>query len=133
MYKLANNRIIIKRAIEDVFEYAANLENFNLWFPGVESIKAANDLKFTEKGKRYKEVFSSFGVRKKVIIEVKECILMSKIATESEFLPVLPRMEILFSKINDEETEVIWSMFSRNTRLTWVLLLPLAKDRKSVV
>ncbi len=127
MHKLAKNRIIVEKGVDEVFNYAANLENFSAWFPGVVSITSANNLKFMEKGKKYRENFSSLGSQKKVIIEVKHCSMREQLITESEFLPILPRMEIAFQKLDVNRTEVIWSMFSRNSRLPWLLFLPLAK------
>jgi hypothetical protein len=127
MHKLAKNKIIVDKGVDTVFNYAANLENFALWFPGVVSIASANDLKFMEKGKKYRETFTSLGSKKKVIIEVKECLPMQQLITESEFLPILPRMEITFQKLDGNRTEVSWSMFSRNNSFLWLIFQPLAK------
>lgn len=127
MYKLAKNKIVIEKAIDEVFNYAANLENFAQWFPGVVSIASANSLKFTENGKKYRETFSSIGSEKKVIIEVKDCLVMKHLMTESDFLPILPRMEMTFQKLDGNRTEVVWSMFSRNNSLLWLLFIPLVK------
>lgn len=127
MYKLARNKITVERGSGDVFNFAANLENFALWFPGVESITSANSLPFTEKGKKYKETFASLGSKKKVVVEVKDCQVEKYIVTESEFMPVLPRMEISFHALPDNRTEIVWSMVSRNSGLLWAILVPLVK------
>lgn len=127
MYKLAKNKIVVEKGVDEVFNFAANLENFALWFPGVESITSANSMGFAEKGKKYKETFSVLGSKKKVTIEVKDCLVRQHIITESEFLPILPRMEIDFQELADNQTEIVWSMFSRNNAFLWVLLLPLVK------
>lgn len=127
MYKLAKNKIVVERGVDEVFNYTANLENFAFWFPGVVSIASANSLAFYEKGKRYRETFSSLGSKKKVTIEVKDCLIGRHLITESEFSPILPRMEIAFQKITADRTEVVWSMFSRNRGFLWLFLLPLVK------
>ena len=126
---------VIRRALDflqrkesgEVFKFAANLENFALWFPGVESITSANSLLYAEVGKNYKETFSSLGSKQKVLVEVKDCQVEKYIITESEFLPVLPRMEISFQAMADNKTEVVWSMVSRNRGLLWAILVPLVK------
>ena len=127
MRKLASNKIVINKGVHEVFNFAANLENFAAWFPGVETITPANELDFTKTGKRYKEVFTSLGSKRKVIVEVKECVSPLCLITESEFRPVLPRMEIRFHELSPDKTEVTWSMFSRNQSITWLIFLPLAK------
>jgi hypothetical protein len=66
MYKLAKNKIVVEKGVAEVFNYTANLENFALWFPGVESITSANSLGFTEKGKRYRETLFLLGDEEKI-------------------------------------------------------------------
>jgi hypothetical protein len=111
------------------FDYAANLENFAAWFPGVVRISPANGLPFDSVGKRYREEFTApLRGRHSVDIRVVEIVVPSRIVTEGSLASVLPRMEITFRQTAPGACEVVWRMFSRRASgLSRFIVLPLAR------
>ena len=129
MYLLAHTVSLIDCPRHVAFNYAANLENFSEWFPGVIQITAANDLPFSTVGKQYLETVAvPLRGRRQVLLQVVEVTIPSKIVTEGTLPTVLPRMEIEFREAGPDKCEVDWRMFSRTTSVVarWTLL-PLAR------
>lgn len=129
MYLLAHATTRIDCPRDVAFDYAANLENFAEWFPGVIEMAAADPLAFDTVGKQYHETVAVPGRgRRQVVIRVVEVRPPHRIATEGTLPTVLPRMEIEFRDTGPGQCEVDWRMFSRTTRGVgrWVIL-PLAR------
>ena len=73
MYLLARSRVTVRCSRAKTFEYAANLENFVDWFPGVITIVACNDLPFAAPGKQYWETVAvPLRGKRTVVIRVVE-------------------------------------------------------------
>jgi hypothetical protein len=129
MYLLAHTTALLDCPRHVAFSYAANLENFAQWFPGVIRMTSANDLPFDAAGKQYLEtVVLPLRGQRAVGIRVVDVDMPFRIVTEGELPTVLPRMEMAFREWGPDRCEVDWTMFSRNTRgiARWTLL-PLAR------
>jgi hypothetical protein len=129
MYELASAAITVERSRRSVFEYAANLENFPSWFPGVVEVVADDELPFATVGKRYREtaLVPLRGTRE-VTIRVVDTAAPERIATEGDLPVLLPRMEIELHELGPNSCELRWRMFSRNTDvLARRTLLPFAR------
>jgi hypothetical protein len=129
MYQLAHatTRIDCPRSV--AFAYAANLENFAEWFPGVIAMTVANDLPFDAVGKQYRETVAvPLRGQRRVLLRVVDAAMPSKLVTEGELPTLLPRMEIEFRDAGPTSCEVDWRMFSRASSgfARWTLL-PLAR------
>lgn len=129
MYLLAHTATFIQCPREAAFNYAANLENFAQWFPGVAGMAADNDLPFDAVGKQYREALDvPLRGRRSVLLRVVEVKTPSRIVTEAALPTVLPRMEIDFREAGADRCEVDWRMFSRTAGGVgrWTIL-PLAR------
>lgn len=129
MHLLAEENISINRNVSVVFDYVTNMERFGDWFPGVLAIESANNGSHGEVGKEYLETVSvPLRGKRKVRIVVRDLRQNAFFATEGKLPPLMPRMEVVFSRGNADACNVTWRMFSRNSgwlfRLT---LLPLAR------
>lgn len=129
MVLLAQALVRIACSRDAAFAYAANLEHFPAWFPGVDRMVSANDLAFDAVGKTYVEtVAMPLGRRRLVPLKVVEAEPGSRIVTQGQFPVIRPRMEMNFRALDAAHCEVEWRMFSRSSHLIvhWVLL-PLAR------
>lgn len=129
MYLLAQAALPIECPRQLAFDYAANLENFPAWFPGVLRVTAANDLAFESVGKLYREhVNLPLRGQRSVVLRVVEVTPTARIVTEGTLPTLLPRMEIEFRETGAASCVVDWRMFSRTTsRLGRWVILPLAR------
>ncbi|GAB3216853.1 SRPBCC family protein [Mycolicibacterium hippocampi] len=129
MYLLANSVVTIGCSRAKAFDYAADLENFGDWFPGVIGIAADDDLPFPTRGKQYLEtVAMPLRGKRRVAIRVVDINVPHRVATEGDLPLLLPRMEMEFSEVEPSSCEVRWSMWSRNgTALARNTALPLAR------
>ncbi|MBL0728581.1 SRPBCC family protein [Piscinibacter sp. HJYY11] len=129
MYLLAHTSILISCPVQRAFDFAANLENFSTWFPGVIAIASDDGLPFTAVGKQYREtVAMPLRGRREVSIRVKEAVSPHRLVTEGALATLLPRMEIDFHERGPDACEMTWRMLSRNRALLprWTVL-PLAR------
>lgn len=128
MYLLARSGVTIRCSRAKTFEYAANLENFADWFPGVISIVARNDLPFAAPGKQYSETVAvPLRGKRTVAIRVVGASAPQRLVTEGDLPLLLPRMEIEFYDLGADVCEVRWRMLSRNeTVVVRSILLPMA-------
>src|SRR5882757_6506998 len=128
MYLLARSGVTIRCSRTKTFEYAANLENFVDWFPGVISIVAHNELQFAAPGKQYSETVAvPLRGKRKVVIRVVDGRAPQRLVTEGDLPLLLPRMEIDFDDLGADLCEVRWRMSSRNENVVVrYLVLPLA-------
>ena len=121
---LASRSIEIAAPINAVYTYAANLENFPAWFPGVLSIRAIDSRSIYEVGKSYEEIVSvPFRRSAKVRIDVVEANQPEYLVTEGDYAPLLPRMEMHFQVVGENQTLMEWRMYSRRRGLLTGLLL----------
>ncbi|UGT66019.1 SRPBCC family protein [Nocardia gipuzkoensis] len=130
MFPIAGADTVVACSPEKAFAYAANLENFAAWFPGVISIDSDDELPFTAVGKHYRETVAvPLRGRREVRIKVVEVgASRRRLVTEGRLPLLLPRMEMEFLDAGPHACEVRWRMFSRNTRALprWTVL-PLAR------
>jgi hypothetical protein len=97
MYLLADAVITVECSCAKAFEYAANLEKFVDWFPGVVTIVASDDVSAAAIGKRYMETVSvPLRGKRSVTIRVREATVPQHLVTEGDLRPLLPRMEMEF-------------------------------------
>lgn len=129
MILLAQALVRIACSREAAFAYAANLEHFSAWFPGVDRMVSANDLAFDAVGKMYVETFAMpLGRHRLISLKVVEVEPGSRIVTQGQFPVIWPRMEINFMTLDAGHCEVEWRMFSRSSsRIARWTLLPLAR------
>ena len=127
MYLLADAVVTVECARAKAFDYAANLENFVDWFPGVVSIVASDELPAAAIGKKYLETVS-LPLRKAVGHDSGDrCQAPQHLVTEGDLRPLLPRMEMEFVDAGQNTCEVRWRMLSRNeNRLAGGTVLPVA-------
>ncbi|MBF6353042.1 SRPBCC family protein [Nocardia higoensis] len=128
MYLLADTRVTASCSDADAFAFTADLENFPHWFPGVESVTAADDLAPETPGKRYAEnITVPFRGTATISLHVREACPPARLVTEGN-LPILrPRMEIDIHAIDAEHCAIRWRMYSRaDARVLRWTLLPLA-------
>ncbi|MET8776705.1 SRPBCC family protein [Nocardia sp. NPDC004654] len=129
MYLLASAETTVSCSCARAFAYAADLENFAEWFPGVLGITAHNDLSFYEPGKQYLETVAvPLRGRRQVLIRIEEANPPHRLVTEGNLPLLLPRMEIDLESAGPETCTIRWRMFSRkdNPVARW-LVLPLAR------
>lgn len=129
MYLLANTAVSIACSRQKAFDYAADLENFAAWFPGVIGITADNDLPFSTVGKQYRETVAvPLRGKRSILIRVTEVAAPFRLVTEGALPTLLPRMEIEFHETGPDSCEVSWRMLSRNGGgLPRWTVLPLAR------
>ena len=128
MYPLASSTVVVDCPRARAFDYAADLENFGEWFPGVIAIVAQDELSFTTVGKAYSETVAvPLRGTRQVLIQVVDVEASRRLVTEGDLPFLLPRMEIEFRAVGVGACEVRWGMFSRNDgALTRLFLLPVA-------
>jgi hypothetical protein len=128
MYLLASSVVTIACARTKTFEYAADLENFAHWFPGVIGIVAHDELSFATPGKQYVETVAvPLRGKRTVRIWVVDASVPMRVVTEGDLPLLLPRMEIEFQDVGGDSCEVRWRMLSRNENvLVRYTVLPLA-------
>jgi hypothetical protein len=128
MYLLASSVVTIACARTKAFDYAADLENFAQWFPGVIGIVADDELAFATPGKRYVETVAvPLRGNRTVLIRVVDASAPMRVVTEGDLPLLLPRMEIDFQDVGGNSCEVRWRMLSRNENvLIRHTVLPLA-------
>lgn len=129
MHLLAEKKVHINRSAQVVFGYVSNMENFGEWFPGVVSIESLNTLRHGEPGKEYLEtVVVPFKRNQQIIVQVCEVKRHHFFATEGQFPPLLPRMEITLDQTAVGSCELTWRIFSRSRNLLIRhLLLPMVR------
>ncbi|CAA0119961.1 Uncharacterised protein [Mycolicibacterium vanbaalenii] len=128
MYQLASSAVIVDCSRIQAFAYAADLENFGDWFPGVIAIVGQDELSFATVGKTYSETVAvPLRGNRQVLIQVVEVEASRRLVTEGDLPFLLPRMEIEFRDVGPDACEVRWRMCSRSDgALTRHLLLPVA-------
>jgi hypothetical protein len=129
MTLLAESSVDIACPVELAFAFAADLENFPRWFPGVIAVASADALPPATVGKHYREeVAMPLRGRRSVPIRVVEAVAPHHFVTEGELPLLLPRMEIAFAVREAGGCRVTWRMSSRRTQgwARWTIL-PLAR------
>ena len=129
MTLLAESSVDIACPIEHAFAFAADLENFPRWFPGVIDVASADALPPATVGKHYREeVAMPLRGRRSVSIRVVEAAAPRHLATEGALPLLLPRMEMAFEAREFGGCRVTWRMSSRTTQrwARWTIL-PLAR------
>ncbi|MCX2929468.1 SRPBCC family protein [Mycobacterium sp. CVI_P3] len=115
MYTLAKAAIHIDCPVPMVFAYAADLENFGDWFPGVIAVAARDELPFDAIGKRYAETVAvPLRGKRDVLLRVVDVKPPRRLVTEGDLPMVLPRMEIDVEDSGMGSCDVRWRMVSRN-------------------
>ena len=115
MHLLASSAVTVACSSTKAFDYAADLENFIDWFPGVLGIVADNQLPFATPGKQYLETVAvPLRGKRKVRIRVVEADYPKRLVTEGDLPLLLPRMEIEVDSLGENSCEVRWRMLSRN-------------------
>ena len=115
MHLLAEGTAEIACPVSAAYQYAANLERFGDWFPGVIAIESANGLPHGQSGKEYLETVTvPLRGERKIKLVVKEAEHDSCLVTEGAFPPLLPRMQMRFAALTADSCQVQWQMYSRN-------------------
>lgn len=125
MYLLAATCVTVDCSRAKAFDYAANLENFADWFPGVINIAARDELSTATTGKEYLEtVLVPLRGERSVLIRVVDARAPRRLITEGDLPLLLPRMEIEFGENAPRTCTIHWRMLSRNksTLLRWTVL-----------
>lgn len=127
---LVDETIRVRRPLSEVFTYISNHENYAQWFPDVETIVSVNNLPHGTVGKKYQEAVQ---VQRGRTVDMTITVVASTpnefFATEGNFAPLLPRMEVRFKPVSDAETDVQWKFLSRNTSVITRFLITLIAKR----
>ncbi|PCK04932.1 MAG: polyketide cyclase [Alteromonadaceae bacterium] len=127
MIQLASFSINTTASIDGCFHYLSNMKNFGNWFPEVIKIVEANRDEIGL-GKQYVETVKVPGRGlNQMTLTVKEHETPSKFATEGDFKPLRPRMQIKISENSDQTTRIDWSFYSRNEGKLFGVVMPLFK------
>lgn len=129
MFVLARASVCIACPRDLAFGYAARLEHFPAWFPGVHAVVAVDDQAFDTVGKRYDETLAlPLGARRRVRLAVVEVEPGARLVTQGQLPLVRPRMEMVFQALDAAHCRVDWCMVSRSrSRLAHRALLPLVR------
>jgi len=129
MILVASTSAIINSSVTNAYSLISNMERFGEWFPSVIAIRSINKLTHSEVGKKYSErVDVPFMGAREIEITVTQAIENYHFATEGQFLPLLPRMEIYLHQESESTVRIEWAMFSRSSnKFVKILLLPLVK------
>ncbi|MGH1349212.1 MAG: SRPBCC family protein [Methyloligellaceae bacterium] len=128
--RLAHHTIIIRAPVSEVFDYLINHENYVNWYPNVVSVVSINELLHGTPGKEYREIIKVPVSREAdLIIKVIECEENERFVTESNWSPLFPRMEVVFTRLSHNETSLTWSLFSRNGNFLSAFLIRLLLKR----
>jgi len=121
MNLLCETSIEIRCVLPDTFNYITDLDNFNKWFPEVIEFESIDDKPIGTIGKQYSEkLYIEAGVEEQITVEVIDFVQNQRLVTQSELHPILPRMTIVFSKVDQDHTKIVWRMDSRNTEENYV-------------
>ena len=116
MIEVAEHVINIDMATEDVFAFAADLDNTPRWFPGIAKMESADALPPASVGKRYDEVARiPFRGETRIAIEVVESRADRHIAIHADLAPVLPRFDLYCVPREDGSTDVRCRCRARGT------------------
>ncbi len=129
MTPIAKAEAVANCSAEHAFSIISNMERFKEWFPQVISITSSNQLDHGTIDKAYVERVSvPLRGTQSVEIVVRESLPNRRFVTEGQLVPLLPRMEIDLTRIDDGMTLIKWQMLSRSkSLLVKTLLLPMAK------
>jgi len=117
MILLAQNIVVLHANVNHVFKFTTNMENYKKWFPGVLNIRSGNKLAHGQIGKQYIEILQFPQGNKTLTIEVKESIENKIFVTEGDLEPLLPKMEMLFSVLENDSCQLHLNYVSRNSDL----------------
>lgn len=127
---LVDETIQVRRPVSEVFAYISNHENYAQWYPEVDAIVSGNQLLHGTVGKQYLEdVQDQRGRTVNMKITVVDSIPNEFFATEGNFVPLLPRMEVRFTRVSDDETNVQWKFLSRNPSVVTRFVISLIAKR----
>ncbi len=129
MYLLASSVVTIACPRTKTFEYAADLENFAHWFPGVIGIVAHDELSFATPGKQYVETVAVplRGNRTVLIWVVDASVSDARWSPKATCHCCCRAWRSSSTMSADNSCEVRWRMLSRNENvLVRYTVLPLA-------
>lgn len=119
---IACGKINVKVPVSLAYEYVRNLENMPNWFPGVLDVMIVPGIS----GKpRYVEVVKSYPNKYNIVdLEFEEEVVDRKLVLLGDFRPVLPRNQMDFDSVSEEECVLKWEMSARGSgNLFWKFLL----------
>lgn len=131
MKMLTNYTVKINCPKNEVYNFVVNMENYKLWFPEVVDIKSNNSLEHGSVGKQYSEIVKvPFKGDARMCVEVVKADKDNVFITEANFSPLLPRMTVQFSELENQSTSLTWIMQSRSTNFVFnALFLPFIKKQ----
>lgn len=127
MHLLTEKTVEIQCSAGALFAFAANMENFSRWFPGVLAIRAEDNAPHDRVGKAYLEqVRLPAGRTRTIPIRVVEIQKPNRFVTEGQFAPLHPRMTVIIEPLSACSSRLTWSMHSRSDNMLFrYTLLPL--------
>lgn len=130
MIELARASALLAAPVSTVFQYVTNMENYGLWFPGVQSITSKNSLPHTAVGKTYIETLAFPDGEYELTIEVVKCELNRLFLTQGDLDGVLPQMTIEFTSVDDNKCRMNLKYDCRDPQLSEEsdLVVSLRKD-----
>ncbi|MCA8902270.1 MAG: SRPBCC family protein [Hyphomonas sp.] len=104
----------VARPIESVFDFVSDHENYQRWYPGVESVTALDDSPPGAIGKAYVEIIRMPGGRlQEIRIETVRSERPVLFVTEGDYAPLLPQMSFELAAAGPDETQITWTFRSR--------------------
>lgn len=102
--------------IEAVFAFLSNHENYQNWYPGVDSVTSLDDAAHGSVGKAYLETLKMPGGR---LQDIRIVTVFSepphRFMTQGDFAPLLPQMTFELKPASDGGTDMTWMFHTRHT------------------
>lgn len=117
MIELTRVETVIAAPVKQVYDYVTNMENYGDWFPGVVTIRSANEKPHCAVGKKYIETLHLPEGEAELVIEVDKCIQHQLYITKGDLPGLLPQMTMKFTTLGDSECHFDLSYHSRNETL----------------
>ena len=106
---------LVEQPIDSVFRYVSNHENYQHWYPGVESVSALDDTPPGRVGKTYRETIRlPSGRLQKIQIATVESEPPTRFVTQGDHAALKPQMTFDLQPLGDTQTQVTWMFFSRH-------------------
>ena len=118
MIELARTSVNIDVSVSEVFRYVTNLERYGDWFPGVISVKSANQNAHATVGKAYLETLRLPEGEMDIVIDVVKCQPDRLFMTHGNLDGILPQMTMTFSPHQDDRCQFTLQYHSRNPSLS---------------
>ena len=117
MLHLASQERMMACGIDQLFQYTINMENYSLWFPGIQEVVSKNSMSHEVVGKQYEESLVLPTGESALTIEVVSVEHNRLFMTHGDLQPLMPMMIMRFTPIDEERSLFSLSYYCRNETL----------------